>query len=247
MARLRRPRGVFAVSALLSLALCVAAFASLAPAQTSDDSASVAELLAPSPTQNRPYPARRLTCDYLALPAIHLTPDGELVTSDNDGLRGDRRLPVLLGAVPIEGRVLENEYDFFQVCLEPTNDTLRVEVVVDNLDGNPDLYVSFRNPFPSVATSDFLSAKLGNEAIRFNTDLGVVQEALGNDDGSEKGNTAPLVPRVVHISVFGRVDSAYRISLVVSSPPTLTKATKPRRHGSLRPSSSSVVQKLSLQ
>ncbi len=176
------------------------------------------------------------TCDLAALARA------------GDSTRWGSRLAarLLLSGARVEDTLHEGEYHYYQLCLGERADAIRVNITLERLGGNPDLYVSLRHAWPSVASSDMLSAKLGTERIVFESGIDLVQRVLRSmaaADGSDGDSDAPLVPRVVYIAAFGKEEaSAYRLAVQVAAtaaapapaPAAATARPRPVHGGHLR-------------
>mmetsp|Transcript_22521 Transcript_22521/g.44254 ORF Transcript_22521/g.44254 Transcript_22521/m.44254 type:complete len:175 (-) Transcript_22521:11-535(-) len=125
-----------------------------------------------------------------------------------DNVRGARRMPkVLTNHATMTGLVEEDDYDFYQICVK-TKRSFHLAVEVTHEWGNPDLYVSFSQPWPHVANSDIISANHIQERISVSTEADIVQEAL-----LARSDQPAAVPSVIFLSVFGHKRSAYSISV----------------------------------
>mmetsp|Transcript_12804 Transcript_12804/g.20711 ORF Transcript_12804/g.20711 Transcript_12804/m.20711 type:complete len:204 (+) Transcript_12804:265-876(+) len=136
----------------------------------------------------------------------------DVVVDDNDGLRNNRRFPkVLRDNVSIDGHILMNDYHFYQICILPKNITLHIDVVMDSRAGNADLYLSFSQLWPTVATSDMNSAKILTDRFSFPTDNDFVQKTLRDQIVDGEHLSAEIYPQAIYLSVFGKTTSNYTI------------------------------------
>lgn len=140
------------------------------------------------------------TCNQLRFDEdITVGNEGADVLDPRESSQFTSNLPhrLLLNNQTVLGEVGENCYDFFQVCLNPTKEVLRVSLMLLPLSGDPDLYVSTKTARPTLATSDFISARLGDDVISLRTDHPDLIDEL----------------RTIYISVFGRNAGTSRYSL----------------------------------
>jgi len=151
-----------------------------------------------------PRPPRM--CDELLLP-FDLSNGAALNLETSDGYRGARKNPELLqNDTIVRGIVNENEYSFFQLCIE-SDLHFELSIELKTSKGNPDLYLSLQRPWPSVDNADMISAGLHDEKIVFKSDMDFVQTILGNMESKSR----LLLPHVVHLSVFGYEDSYFAV------------------------------------
>ncbi|GBG29883.1 Hypothetical Protein FCC1311_061032 [Hondaea fermentalgiana] len=152
-------------------------------------------------------------CDELVLP-FDSSSGGGLVFDKADGVRGARRMPrLLMNNQSISSTVEEDDYDFFQICVQ-LEQSFRFTVDVTHNSGNPDLYISFSQPWPYVGNSDIISANINREHINVSTTAEIVQEAMRVP--GEMPSEQHAVPSVIFMSVFGRETSTYTITATLT-------------------------------
>ena len=150
--------------------------------------------------RSAPVQTNNYTCNLLRFDEdITVGNEGPGILDPRESSQFSSNLPhqLLQNNVTLRGAVKENHYDFYQVCLHPVDDVLRVSVLLVPVSGDPDLYVSTHNARPTLATSDFISARLRDDIITFRTDHTDVRKDV----------------QTIYISVFGRGSGESQYSL----------------------------------